>query len=275
MKLKLQKITFTLIIILALINGNLMSQCNVPSSVSATPAQLCAPGGTTNLIATSNVGTNIAWYTVPTGGTSLGNVSTGTNFNVSAAATTTYYAEAFTIVASSTTYNYTGSVQTFSAPVAGNYTLQAWGAKGGDDGYIGANGGYATGIYSLTAGQTLSIYVAGLGVNGTSSGGGWNGGGNAGGSGNSGGGGGASDIRFGGTALTNRILVAGGGGGAGNGGGAAGAGGGLSGNNFAPGGSNSGGTQTAGGTGGNGNGSLGLGGNHNAERRRRRRLLWW
>ncbi len=106
---KILAVLFTLITILALINGSLMSQCNVPSLVSATPAQLCAPGGTTNLIATSNVGTSIAWYTVATGGTSLGNVPTGTNFNVSASTTTTYYAEAFTTVASSITLNYTGS----------------------------------------------------------------------------------------------------------------------------------------------------------------------
>jgi hypothetical protein len=258
MNYKLQKITFSIFTSLVLTNGSINAQCTVPSLGSASPAQRCAPGGTTNLNATS-VGNSIAWYTVPVGGTSLGSAASGSNFNVNAVATTTYYAEAFSVVSNSTTLNFTGAVQTFSAPVTGNYTLQAWGAKGGNDGLTGANGGYATGVLALTAGQTISIYVGGIGGNCTYPGGGWNGGGNAGPYGCSGGGGGASDVRFGGTALANRVIVAGGGGGAGNGINA-GAGGGLLGIN----GEGSGGTQSAGGA-GSGAGSLGQGGNHNGD----------
>ncbi|MDQ0885089.1 hypothetical protein QFZ81_000177 [Paenibacillus sp. V4I9] len=109
-------------------------------------------------------------------------------------------------------FNYTGSSQTFTAPSAGTYTLEAWGASGGnaqytgDPGYgarTGGRGSYATGKIDLTAGQQLTVNVGGQGSHGQelSAGcdapgtraGGWNGGG-AGGT-YSGSGGGASDIR--------------------------------------------------------------------------------
>jgi hypothetical protein len=249
---------------MTLLHGAAFAQCITPTVVTALPSQLCAPGGTTNLNASSNPGTSIAWFTVPTGGSPIGSSLSGANYSVSAAATTTFYAEAFTINSNSVTYNSTGAVQIFTANVTGNYTFQAWGGRGGNDGLTGANGGYAAGVFALNAGQTVAIYVGGQGANSASAaGGGWNGGGNAGPNGSSGSGGGASDVRFGGTALTNRILVAGGGAGAGNGINA-GAGGGLSGDGFV-GTPASGGSQTAGGTGGNGNGSLGQGGNHTGD----------
>ena len=130
------------------------------------------------------------------------------------------------------TFNYTGSVQTFTAPVTGTYQLEVWGAQGGNAGYysyssatgIGGKGGYSKGEIHLNAGQTISIYVGGQGgsTQGTYVGdysitvqGGWNGGG-AGLQYGMTGGGGATDMRLGGTALANRIIVAGGGGGAGN-----------------------------------------------------------
>jgi hypothetical protein len=137
--------------------------------------------------------------------------------------------------AQTTNFGFTGSVQTFTAPANGTYKLEVWGAQGGSGGCysacptsgVGGKGGYVTGLYYLTQGQTVSVYVGGQGA-GYSSGsfmsaslksGGWNGGGsnsspscNCAGSG----GGGATDIRIGGTALSNRVLVAGGGGGAGN-----------------------------------------------------------
>jgi len=253
-----------LVAVMTLLQGGAYAQCVTPTVVTALPSQLCAPGGTINLNASSNAGTSIGWYTVPTGGTSIGTSLSGANFNTSAASTTTFYAQAFTISTTSITFNSTGAVQIFTAPATGNYTFQAWGAKGGNDGLTGANGGYAAGVYALNAGQTVAIYAGGLGIGcNTSSGGGWNGGGNAGPNGCSGGGGGASDIRFGGTNFANRILVAGGGGGGGNSINA-GAGGGLTGDGYGTN-TTSGGSQTAGGTGGNGNGALGQGGNHTGD----------
>jgi hypothetical protein len=110
-----------------------------------------------------------------------------------------------------TTYNYTGSVQTFTAPHTGKYKLEVWGAQGGAAStYTGGLGGYAGGEYTLTSGQTISIYVGEQGhlpSQGTA----WNGGGA--GTCCGAGGGGCTDIRISGTALSNRVIVAGAGGG--------------------------------------------------------------
>ena len=103
------------------------------------------------------------------------------------------------------TFSYTGNYQTFTAPAAGTYTIEAWGAQGaGNGGY----GGYAKGDVVLSANQTVYVYVGGSN--------GWNGGG-PGGSGASPGfsGGGASDVRAGGTGIADRVIAAGGGGGSG------------------------------------------------------------
>ena len=158
------------------------------------------------------------------------------------------------------TFNYTGSVQAYVVPVTGNYSLDVRGAQSG----TGEFGGQATGILSLTAGQTIYIYVGGAGASGAYVPGGFNGGGQSGGGfGNEGSGGGASDIRVSGTALTNRVIVAGGAGGRGGwAGGSGGSGGGLNGTNgFAgqgPGGG--GGSQVSGGLSYGGASGFGFGG---------------
>jgi hypothetical protein len=156
------------------------------------------------------------------------------------------------------TFNYTGSVQTFVVPYGvSELYIQAKGAQGapgdGSGGGTAGLGGSVSGILSVTPGQTLNIYVGGSASGST---GGYNGGGN-GGNINGGGGGGASDIRINGTALTDRIIVAGGGGGGGStgcvsahAGGSGGGGGGLNGGN---------GTDSPNGGGGFG-GAVGVGG---------------
>ena len=136
----------------------------------------------------------------------------------------------------SQTFTYTGSQQTFTVPSGvSSITIKTWGAQGGNSGYYsssgncatGGKGGYSTGTLSVSAGNTVYVYVGGQGegysscsIQMQSTGakdGGWNGGG-----GNSitayggTGGGGASDVRYGGTATGNRKIVAGGGGGGGN-----------------------------------------------------------
>ena len=103
----------------------------------------------------------------------------------------------------SVTFNYTGNVQTFTAPATGEYTLEVWGAEGGTSGY-GGKGGYAKGTVTLNKGETIYIYVGGQT--------GWNGGGSGHGLASDSGGG-ATDIRRGGQSLNDRIIVAGGGGG--------------------------------------------------------------
>ena len=186
-----------------------------------------------------------------------------------------------------------GSVQTFTAPATGDYTLEAWGGQGGN-GYIsasstlaGAYGGYSKGTVSLNAGDILYIYVGGKGQDGnsttTAKTGGYNGGGNGSGNGKGGAGGGATHIATTEgllstmssttTSKSSILLVAGGGGGSagytgykgGNGGGTSGSNGTSSRTTYATG----GGTQSSGGAAGKGNsntangvaGSFGHGGN--------------
>lgn len=123
------------------------------------------------------------------------------------------------------TLSYTGSAQTFTLPnlCTNQVTITCFGASGaagstnsgsGSPGGSGGNGARVSGIYNMTSGTVLNIFVGGVG---TGSLGGFNGGGN-GASNNSGAGGGASDVRVSGTGLGNRVIVAGGGGGGGNGG---------------------------------------------------------
>lgn len=79
-----------------------------PTSVTATPSTVCA-GVSTNLRAIS-AGNTIRWYTVSTGGTSIGSSASGANFAVTPAATTTYYAEAWTGSCASTRVAVTANV---------------------------------------------------------------------------------------------------------------------------------------------------------------------
>ena len=65
-----------------------------------------------------------------------------------------------------TIFEYTGAIQTFTAPKTGIYQLETWGAQGGDatDGTLTARGGYgayAVGEVFLTQGDTLYINVGG------------------------------------------------------------------------------------------------------------------
>lgn len=83
-------------------------------------------------------------------------------------------------------FGYTGGVQTFTAPVAGTYTLQTWGAAGGGNAPTLESGrglgGFAQGTVYLNAGQTLNVFVGGQGSYSGSmgTGGGFNGGGHGG-----------------------------------------------------------------------------------------------
>lgn len=125
------------------------------------------------------------------------------------------------------TFNYTGSPQIFVVPPGiDSLYVETWGAQGGQGTYsVGGLGGYADGLLGVSTGDTLFIYVGGMGFSHNAFGnfdfeppGGWNGGGkggydNSGQVQNGGGGGGASDIRYKATALSDRKIVAGGGGG--------------------------------------------------------------
>lgn len=116
-------------------------------------------------------------------------------------------------------YDYTGSIQTFTAPVSGTYKVELWGAQGG--GEKGGMGGYTSGLITLVKGEKLFVNVGQKGpANATTTNvGGYNGGGYSGNDGGakSYGGGGATDVRLvAGSwndtkSLNSRIMVAAGG----------------------------------------------------------------
>lgn len=128
-------------------------------------------------------------------------------------------------------YDYTGSVQTFTAPLSGYYKLEVWGASGGGTGenVSAGYGGYSTGQIKLNKGEVIYIVIGGEGGTTQAPASQVNGGYNGGGSGfsadkygvnNYGSGGGATHIaKVSGTLseLSNNIssilIVAGGGGG--------------------------------------------------------------
>ena len=173
----------------------------------------------------------------------------------------------------SQTFNYTGSVQTWTVPAGVcSLTVECWGAQGWSGTNQGGLGGYAKATFPVSSGETVSIYVGQQGpavpansysqnaFNGGGRGYSWNSASEA------GSGGGASDVRLGGQTLNHRVVVGGGGGGStdnsnctgGHGGGLTGGSAGCT--NY---GTSTGGTQSAGGTGGQ-NGSFGLGGDANS-----------
>jgi gliding motility-associated-like protein len=243
-----------------------------PAAPTANNVTLCGPG-TATLTATGGQNNSYVWYSNANG---TGQLSTNASYTTpTISTTTTYYvgtAAQGGAVNGTQTFNYTGGIQTFTAPVTGNYTVTLFGAQGGNGlNTTGGLGGQATGSLALTAGQTISVYVGGKGGN---AGGvmGWNGGGQGGldvGAGqHAGSGGGATDIRVGGAALANRVIVAGGGAGGGRDA-TTGVGGGTSGTtsaNFSSGYGGTGGTQVGGGLAwtlvrGATHGTLGQGGN--------------
>lgn len=80
-----------------------------------------------------------------------------------------------------TTYDYSGSEDTFVATCSGKYKLEVWGAQGGsyNTSYYGGYGGYSKGEIELLANETLYINVGGQGtmVQTGNNPGGYNGGG--------------------------------------------------------------------------------------------------
>lgn len=104
--------------------------------------------------------------------------------------------------AQTTTFNYTGAIQTWIVPTSGLYTIVATGANGGSSTFgpsIGGRGAVASGDLYFAAGTSLSILVGSRGVNASFFGSG------------AGGGGGGSFVVL--TGSTTPMVVAGGGGG--------------------------------------------------------------
>jgi len=121
-------------------------------------------------------------------------------------------------------FSYVASAQTFTAPQAGTYKIECWGASGGGAVEGSGSAGYVSGVISLTKNQKLFVYTGQQGniSDSYSSSYMFNGGGNSTLSNYSkcgSCGGGATDVRTVGgnwdntTSLNNRIIIAAGGGG--------------------------------------------------------------
>ncbi|HYV95611.1 MAG TPA: glycine-rich protein [Chitinophagales bacterium] len=128
-----------------------------------------------------------------------------------------FLATTFRATSQTTTFDYTGDVQVYIVPDGVcNLEVDVQAAEGSKDGGslgIPGKGARVTGTLPVVPGQTVLVYVGGMG---TDTSGGFNGGGHGGSATLSngpagGGGGGASDIRF----DSVRMIVAGGGGGCG------------------------------------------------------------
>ena len=129
------------------------------------------------------------------------------------------YSDEYNINKNKYDFPYIGDVQTFKAPITGDYKIELWGAQGGDyqnntEGGNGHHGGYTSGIIHLEEGTKLYVYVGqGLSCRNCAS---FNATRTSTGSGNPGGG--ATDIRLvpgqwdSLVGLRSRIMVAGGGG---------------------------------------------------------------
>ena len=174
---------------------------------------------------------DVAASTDPTGTQSLGG-DWELEYAYGAVTTAAIQVDSYTSLLPTVTFSYTGAYKTWTVPGTTTYTIEVWGAQGGDAGWysykhatgIGGKGGYAKGEKSLKKDDVLYIYVGGQGASSVgvrvasrsaTYAGGWNGGGTGNQYGMTGGGG-ATDVRFGDNLYSNRIIVAGGGGGAGN-----------------------------------------------------------
>ena len=178
----------------------------------------------------------VGWNTDSSATTSTWNLNTSRAIN----SDETWYAITIEILVWE--FSYTGGEQTLQV-APGIYTIELWGAQGGNSAVNGGLGGYAFGTIAIDEISTFNIFVGGQGsgrssIIGGINAGGFNGGGNSGiirnNTGgditliNGAGGGGATDVRLNGSLLNDRIIVAGGGGGGANHG-APGIGGGLTG----------------------------------------------
>ena len=186
----------------------------------------CGNNNATTTLTASGSPSGYSWWSNANGTGLLGNSAAFTTPALNT--TTTYYVQSSTPQGGSQTFNYTGAVQTFTAPVSGTYTLEVWGAKGGGgvNCYgVGGKGGYSKGNIILNAGQTVYVAVGQQGfqsANLTSFNGGGSGNPNGGDNGYTGGG--ATHIANASGALSslsgnqNSVLIVAGGGGAAAGG---------------------------------------------------------
>ena len=160
---------------------------------------------TIQFVAAPSTGTTTSSIpTVPTVGTSLSTTTTTTTTTTAGTTTTTIAG----CSASPNTYNTAGGPYTVTVPANCNSVMFQVSGAAGYGGTYGGAGGYISGNYAVTPGNTLYVYVGGAGQSGS-------GGTNGGGSGTFGGGG-CSAVSSAASISTGTIIVAAGGGGYGS-----------------------------------------------------------
>ena len=110
----------------------IVSGLPTPTSATVSPGVIsCGAPISLSALSSSNF---INWYTTASGGTPVGTSESGTNLVLSPTSTTTYYAESVNgTPAGSQSFNYSGSIVTWSVPSAiTSITIDARGASGGN-----------------------------------------------------------------------------------------------------------------------------------------------
>ena len=154
----------------------ILLQRPVTLSYNGNGASSGSVGSETKYVYLNSYGTNTVsnpTFTLKSNGFGRTNY-TFTGWNLGAAGATVTLDSSTTAYAqwvwSVTNYAYNGGVQTYTAPVAGTYQLEVWGAQGGtcennpgSDRSTGGLGGYSKGNVYLTSGQVIYICVGGEG----------------------------------------------------------------------------------------------------------------
>jgi len=139
-------------------NGNTPGQVYTINSVSgATSYNWTVPAGAS---ITSSSDTTI---TVTFGAVAAGTIAVSAT-NVCGTSSQSILNIIGTQTFNATSTGYTGSIQTFTAPITATYTIQALGAAGGSSAYGAGYGASMQGDFNLTQGQQLNILVGQMGA---------------------------------------------------------------------------------------------------------------
>jgi prepilin-type N-terminal cleavage/methylation domain-containing protein len=149
-------------------NGSYPTANNCPTPTST---EICLKASNGNSFTYTTTGTAFLLTANNTNNNTIGMVTNNSTPKIAETIDTTNQVNQ-TFNASST--GAIGSVQTWTVPYSGTYTIEAWGAQGGNSSsYTGGYGAYVKGDFFLIANDTLSIIVGQQGsVNGSRGGGG-------------------------------------------------------------------------------------------------------
>ena len=143
--------------------SNTNEEVTASSSFStASPYHLPVRKGTTSLYyAVVPTGTNSTQFNSTTGSDQWSSVVTATEISSGAVG---HYDAYSTRVGTSTysgSFSCSGTYLTFTVPFTGTYTIECWGAQGGDtqNNGLGGKGGYVKGTISLNLSDVLYIYI--------------------------------------------------------------------------------------------------------------------